>query len=220
MVIAETAGGVRSVHGSGRWSINSNDTAPLVYVPPQLVGQSPDSEFHPLEIACGSLFTMALIRGGGPSVPDCTQQRVVIWGTPGPITSVSESQTCSTNALAAGSQHALILGNNARIRGFGSDIVHQVSGPETLAQVPAVAAGDNRSLIYVDTALPLPNDIDGDGCTNGADLGILLSVWGTDGIIPDTDPQQTADLNGDGVVNGADLGLLLEDWYGNIDCGG
>jgi len=95
-----------------------------------------------------------------------------------------------------------------------------VSGPETLAQIPAVAAGDNRTLVYVNTALPLSNDIDADDCTNGADLGILLSAWGTDGIIPDTDPQQNADLNGDGVVNGADLGLLLEDWYANIDCGG
>lgn len=178
MIIAETAGGLRSVHGSGRWSINSSDTAPVVYVPPQLVGQSPESEYQPLAIACGSLFTMALVKGGGDTVPKCSAQRVIFWGTPGPMTSITQAQTCSTNAIAAGSQHALILGTNDRIRGFGSDSVNQVSGPETLAQVPAVAAGDNRTLVYVDTALPLPNDIDGDGCTNGADLGILLSAWG------------------------------------------
>jgi hypothetical protein len=38
---------------------------------------------------------------------------------------------------------------------------------------------------------------------SGADLGVLLSQWGSAG---------TADLNGDGTVNGVDLGLLLSAW--------
>ena len=41
---------------------------------------------------------------------------------------------------------------------------------------------------------------------NGADLGILLSVWGP------APAGTAADLNGDGQVNGADLGLLLGAW--------
>jgi len=47
-------------------------------------------------------------------------------------------------------------------------------------------------------------DLNCDGVVNGADLGILLSAWGTDALLPD--------LNNDGVVNGADLGLLLTAW--------
>jgi hypothetical protein len=41
---------------------------------------------------------------------------------------------------------------------------------------------------------------------DGADLGVLLALWGQScaGCI--------ADLNGDGAVNGADLGLLLSRW--------
>ncbi|MAD19368.1 MAG: hypothetical protein CMJ52_03995 [Planctomycetaceae bacterium] len=51
---------------------------------------------------------------------------------------------------------------------------------------------------------PCPEDLDGNGTIDGADLGLLLGAWGT----PDPD----ADINGDGTVNGADLGLLLGAW--------
>jgi hypothetical protein len=46
-----------------------------------------------------------------------------------------------------------------------------------------------------------PSDLNHDCVINGADLGLLLSLWGTN----DTE----GDLNNDGTVNGADLGLLL-----------
>ena len=51
-----------------------------------------------------------------------------------------------------------------------------------------------------------PEDMNGDGTVNGADLGLLLAAWGTDG----------GDFNGDGTTNGADLGLLLAAW--GTDC--
>jgi hypothetical protein len=47
-------------------------------------------------------------------------------------------------------------------------------------------------------------DLNGDGSVNGADLGIVLSLWGQRGTI--------ADLDGDGIVAGGDLGLLLASW--------
>jgi hypothetical protein len=47
-------------------------------------------------------------------------------------------------------------------------------------------------------------DFNGDGFVDGADLGLLLSGWGTG------DP--CYDLNNDGTVNGGDLGLLLAAW--------
>lgn len=47
-------------------------------------------------------------------------------------------------------------------------------------------------------------DLNGDGCVNSTDLGILLGSWG---------PSMTsADLNGDGVVNASDLAILLGAW--------
>ncbi|HMN95598.1 MAG TPA: hypothetical protein PKC43_05170 [Phycisphaerales bacterium] len=48
-------------------------------------------------------------------------------------------------------------------------------------------------------------DLNGDGVVNGADVGALLSAWGTAGF-------SDADLNHDGIVNGSDLGLLLSLW--------
>jgi hypothetical protein len=52
-------------------------------------------------------------------------------------------------------------------------------------------------------------DIDEDGDTDGADLGLLLAAWG--------DCQSSccpADINEDDAVDGADLGLLLAEWTG------
>ncbi|MDI9411472.1 MAG: dockerin type I domain-containing protein, partial [Bacteroidia bacterium] len=168
------------------------------------------SPTQPTEVAGGGQHSMALLLNG----------TVISWGVPGAGQLPTPASIGDCRSISAGALHSVAVLRNDRATGWGSDIVNQISGPKELAQVPAVAAGDNRTLVYVDTALPLPNDIDGDGCTDGGDLGILLSAWGTDGLIPDTEPQQNADLNGDGIVNGADLGILLDDWYANIDCGG
>ncbi len=50
-------------------------------------------------------------------------------------------------------------------------------------------------------------DFSGDGVVGGADLGLLLSLWGS--VSPNF-PQ--FDLDGDGRVAGSDLGLLLSAW--------
>lgn len=51
---------------------------------------------------------------------------------------------------------------------------------------------------------PCPADLTADGVVDGADLGVLISLWQSDAF--------GADLDGNGIVNGADLGLLLGDW--------
>ena len=61
---------------------------------------------------------------------------------------------------------------------------------------------DARSYLTINTALE--GDINGDGEVNGADLGMMLSFWGSD--------DAASDLNGDGIVSGEDLGLLLAQW--------
>jgi hypothetical protein len=49
-------------------------------------------------------------------------------------------------------------------------------------------------------------DLNGDGRVNGADVGLLLVLFGGPGPV--------GDLDGDGIVGGGDLGLLLADWTG------
>jgi len=60
-----------------------------------------------------------------------------------------------------------------------------------------------RLTIGFEPAVENPADLNGDGVVDGADLGILLSNWGTPG---------PGDLDGNGVVDGADLGALLKAW--------
>ncbi|MBX3355530.1 MAG: dockerin type I repeat-containing protein [Phycisphaeraceae bacterium] len=49
-------------------------------------------------------------------------------------------------------------------------------------------------------------DLNGDGTVNGADLAVLLGLWGEEGGFT------AADLNADGTVNGADIAILLGAW--------
>jgi len=58
------------------------------------------------------------------------------------------------------------------------------------------------------TADDLMGDMNGDGLINGADLGSLLSLWGSH---PETG---RGDLNGDGVVDSGDLTVLLKNYTG------
>ena len=48
-------------------------------------------------------------------------------------------------------------------------------------------------------------DLDLDGCVTGADLAVLLGLWGL------SDPP-VGDLNGDGIIDGMDLATLLANW--------
>lgn len=74
----------------------------------------------------------------------------------------------------------------------------------------AVEAGVDGFEIRRGVCASCPADLDGDGAVSGADLGLLLSAWGT--MVTGG-----ADLDDDGTVGGADLGLLLAAWG---DCPG
>ena len=52
-----------------------------------------------------------------------------------------------------------------------------------------------------------PGDVTGNGLVNGADLGLVLAAWASDG----TD-EPGSDVNQDGIVNGADLAFVLGAW--------
>ena len=66
----------------------------------------------------------------------------------------------------------------------------------------ALALEEDRRVRLVVTCPGCPTDLNGDGVTDGADLGLLLGAWGS----------PSGDLNGDGTTDGADLGLLLGAW--------
>ena len=71
--------------------------------------------------------------------------------------------------------------------------------------IAALGSPDARG-IFIKKDSGIIGDLNGDGLVNGADLGILLGLFGT------TNP--AGDLNDDGEVNGGDLGVLLVYWTG------
>jgi hypothetical protein len=81
--------------------------------------------------------------------------------------------------------------------GFARDASLPPAEPEITTDVLAALAASTPP-----PPTPCVTDINADGVTDGADLGLLLGAWGSEG----------ADLNGDGVTDGADLGLLLGAW--------
>ncbi|RPG17296.1 MAG: hypothetical protein CBB69_007345 [Phycisphaera sp. TMED9] len=82
-----------------------------------------------------------------------------------------------------------------------------LEGQELLIRVGSPIEGDEGQGVLLVGCEPIggdpcPEDLNDDGTVNGADLGLMLAAWGTDG----------ADINDDGDTNGADLGLLLSAW--------
>ena len=66
---------------------------------------------------------------------------------------------------------------------------------------------DYNTLLFVSpiapAVIPCPEDINGDGVVNGADISNILNAFGNAGAnLPE-------DINGDGVVNGADISNIL-----------
>ena len=70
-----------------------------------------------------------------------------------------------------------------------------------------IAAGESDANLngVIDACELARGDLNLDGVINGADLALLLSIWGS------SNPP-TGDLNGDGSVGGADLTILLSNW--------
>ncbi|HMN95345.1 MAG TPA: S8 family serine peptidase [Phycisphaerales bacterium] len=103
----------------------------------------------------------------------------------------------------------ILLGCNDDVAGCGgltsSVTVNVVQGQTYRIQLGGWGGATGTGALSITCGAPCLTDLNGDGTTNGADLGILLSQWGTAG---------SADLDGNGIVNGADLGLMLAAWGG------
>jgi len=63
-----------------------------------------------------------------------------------------------------------------------------------------------QELFHLRGSLAIPGDLNGDGCVDQVDLGILLADWGCSG------GDCPGDCDGDGNTNQTDLGILLAHW--------
>ncbi|MCA9284828.1 MAG: hypothetical protein KDA22_06430 [Phycisphaerales bacterium] len=103
------------------------------------------------------------------------------------------------------------VGSGADATVFESYVWDDGSGPAlliggSLTSVDGVSANRVAAYVGCPVVTTCETDLNGDGMTDGADLGLLLAAWG------DCPAGCAEDLNGDGTVNGADLGLLLGSW--------
>jgi len=90
--------------------------------------------------------------------------------------------------------------------GFTSSLEwHARCGDRFIIRVGGYSQGGSGALnVYCLKQCASPADLDGDGLVNGADLGTLLTVWGT--------PDGKADFDQSGLVDGEDLGILMTFW--------
>ena len=75
-----------------------------------------------------------------------------------------------------------------------------------MPRLVAIVAVDNGEFgfLKLDSFLIASNpaDFNGDGRVDAADLGFLISAWGT----------PVGDLDGDGTTSSSDIGLLIAAW--------
>ena len=120
---------------------------------------------------------------------------------------IADARDARSIVIAAPAGSSTVNGYNAAtgllertLRSYAAD------APAATAIVVAPASDSDRNGNLVpDACEPSIADLNGDGIVNGADLGLLLVVWGEC-------PDCAADFDGDGRVNGSDLGFLLGVW--------
>jgi hypothetical protein len=84
-------------------------------------------------------------------------------------------------------------------RGGGAGLIILAGGPDTTYDVIPEARLAHGG------AIGNSPDLNEDGFVNGADLGLLLALFGEPG---------PGDFDGNGTTNGGDLGILLAAWTG------
>jgi hypothetical protein len=78
------------------------------------------------------------------------------------------------------------------------------SGSSWYVRVGSPTNASGAGTLVLSCAVLCPEDLDGNGVIDGADLATLLGAWGTN--------NPAADIDDNGTVDGADLATLLGAW--------
>jgi hypothetical protein len=99
-----------------------------------------------------------------------------------------------------------VLTSTYGVKCWGRNTYGQCTLPTDLDPVDGLAAGGNHTTALMRVLPPCAGDINDDRAIDGADLGAMLTNWGT------ATAGEPSDMNNDGKVDGADLGALLTRW--------
>jgi hypothetical protein len=111
----------------------------------------------------------------------------------------------NADSLALDLEHRKIYWSRYEYEAFGGIWRANLDG--SAIEMVDLGGINPRGIAIVSSGAPAcPGDIDGDGATGQADLGILLAHYGLPG------GPEAGDLTGDGLVDQADLAVLLADY--------
>ena len=157
-------------------------------MPEQWVGYAGGSNvFSGGEVAIGEVSIVTLIFNA-----DGTQDIQVNGKDTGSSSGIPESQA----GIIFGSRYNV---ENRLTGGISEAVVYA----EALSETDRDAVMEYLLIKYGFEGDACIGDLNRDGDVDGADMGLLLASWSTNGA---------GDLNGDGMVDGADVGLLLAYW--------
>jgi len=158
---------------------------------------------------------------GGSSGGSETDSAYIYDPTAGEWSTGPSLNTARSGAAVALSDDGLIYAMGGYAGSLGTDTVERLDtrAPDPADDCNANGIADECDIAYGTSAdtngngIPdeceCPGDLDGDGDTDHADLGILLADWGCVGSEPGDCP---GDLDGDFDTDHSDLGILLADW--------
>ncbi len=182
------------------------------------IPNAPTGSDH-VDIACGHYFGLALAADGSIRHWGSNQQGQ--GNIPGGLEAVRSLNAGATYAAAIHEDGTLTMwgdnssgqcdwptGERIRLVDTDCDADGVADWREIIEGTGVDADGDGRLDECDEPGEPAcPADLSGDGIVDPIDLGLLLSLWGTDG---QNNPQ--ADIDGNGVIDSIDLGMVLSGW--------
>jgi hypothetical protein len=195
--------------GSSGWTSTTSATTSLVNVS---IDDNSDVDFYKFTATAGSTLSVSLVASGSATAYNSGPQNNDGSCSAGSPVNARTIHDLNFQVLQ-GPSGSIVLSTAASAAAGSTEAVSNLSLPAsdtyTIRVYPSTTTDDVQMYalsVTLNLAPATPGDMNGDDVVDGADLGILLALWG-----PIT-CGNNGDFNDDCKVDGADLGVLLANW--------